>query len=222
MTIVVGRPDRWRRAEDVKDDEVAPGDLEALRWLREARGRVDFGEPAGETQARLKSAGLVAPTPANSRVVRVELPYWCGSALGTMAARGASLSIVVDSLKNDPLLDGLDGDFFPALSRRDDFLKKPITKIGSADFTIEDLATLIRDYYDDENPCGGNLHCALDDGNVEDHHVQADLRESLERGDLRAALIAQTLLLMPLEDRQALYERGYGPSVERSWREWNR
>ena len=62
-----------------------------------------------------------------------------------------------------------------------------------------------RTYYRRE-PCGGFLHIVLDDGNVEDSHVEFCRDEAREGGDEEAVVLAELLLTFTVADRIRVYE----------------
>lgn len=92
-------------------------------------------------------------------------------------------------------------------------LDRVLLKVGKADFRIADLCALIRDYME-ERPTGGALHCALSDGNMTgDVRWEPDFwREKKGTDDKAARLIGELLMLMTQDEREKLYERGYGRS----------
>ncbi len=74
---------------------------------------------------------------------------------------------------------------------------------------------LIQRLYNAEDPCtmgtgivGGHLHIVLDDGNVEDHHVQWYLDLAKEEGCHTCETLATRLLELSEEERQSLYVEG--------------
>ncbi len=90
--------------------------------------------------------------------------------------------------------------------------------LGAIVITVRDLLALIRDYYDD-HATGGQLHVLLDDGNVGDNTINwcreylTDPDDACRGGQSphRAAkLILELLAELTVEERQLLYDRGYG------------
>ena len=71
---------------------------------------------------------------------------------------------------------------------------------------LRELCELIQEYYLD-NSSGGTLHIVLDDGNLEEHHIQWCLDNSIKDGkDERAKVIAEKLLKATPAKRLRLYE----------------
>jgi hypothetical protein len=194
-----------KKALDMKDDEVPPEDLEALRWVREKRGMIELGKPY---TIQKFSAPLQIPYKEDvpARLVTVEVPTFTYGSSGCAKGRGATLREAVQNTKEalrftDP------EDTYPV---RDEGLERVLLKVGSAEFRVADLCALIRDYYDDDHPTGGTLHCALDDGNMLDAQIDAEIQDAKASGDRAALLIAELLRLVPQEARIKLYDRGYG------------
>lgn len=87
--------------------------------------------------------------------------------------------------------------------------KYVITELNGAKIRVHDLIVLIHDYYEGR-PTGGNLHCCLDDGNMDG--VAWELEEVAKKAQDEPAILIGTLLLMlPERERFLLYERGYHP-----------
>jgi hypothetical protein len=59
------------------------------------------------------------------------------------------------------------------------------------------------------NECGGHLHVALDDGNLDSHFILDDLKQAEERGDTQVANLCELLLRASMSQREKLY-RNYG------------
>lgn len=55
----------------------------------------------------------------------------------------------------------------------------------------------------------GNLHIAMEDGNLEDSHLDACMAFAFEEGDADGLLLAYGLRQLPEEDREILYNRNY-------------
>jgi hypothetical protein len=67
---------------------------------------------------------------------------------------------------------------------------------------------LVHHYYEQE-PCGGQLHIVLDDGNLEDTHISwcAGLANGVQ--DHEASDLANLMEFMSMEQRQRVYENVY-------------
>lgn len=75
--------------------------------------------------------------------------------------------------------------------------------------TVPEVLPLVEAYYDKpNNGAGGNLHIVLDDGNVEDSHVEFCLNQARRYGDLDGVALAEILLKMSKTQRLKLYRRG--------------
>jgi hypothetical protein len=72
--------------------------------------------------------------------------------------------------------------------------------------TISEVILLVREYYKD-NPCGGSLHIALDDGNLEDDCIRYCLEYAYQNHDSAGVELAKILLRMSLKQRDSLYTR---------------
>lgn len=70
---------------------------------------------------------------------------------------------------------------------------------------IQDAIRRIRPYYA-ANPSGGELHVALDDGNLDASDVLWCLNQAQSVGDKEAVAIAKMLLDMSVDERYELYE----------------
>lgn len=197
------------KATDVHDTSVDPLDRAALAWLREKKGVIEFGKP----YRHQTWAGLRVDIPA--RPVAIEIPFFgsgCGDAnqwvyCRAATASGTTLRDAVAALQ--ALLvqaDAKPEDTYPGHNA---LLNRVLLNVGLAEFRVGDLCALIRDYYE-EHSVGGALHAELDDGNMEDRHIDSASRYAREHGDRAAGLIAELLRLMPEDERQRLYARGYG------------
>ncbi len=73
--------------------------------------------------------------------------------------------------------------------------------------TIEEIITSCREYYSiSGNEAGGNLHVALDDGNLGDSTLHFCLTTCVELGDDSGAEIAADLLELSYIDRGIVYQ----------------
>lgn len=74
----------------------------------------------------------------------------------------------------------------------------------------EFLQAIIAAYYDQPgNICGGTLHIALDDYNLEDEHVRWCLNHAREQGDENGIFVAKMLLLYDEAERIKLLSPAY-------------
>lgn len=74
---------------------------------------------------------------------------------------------------------------------------------------MSDILTMIHDYYAiPGNENGGNLHIALEDGNLEDSHIEFCWETASECHDHEGMKLADALLKMSFEEREELYEEG--------------
>ena len=71
--------------------------------------------------------------------------------------------------------------------------------------TIEQIIPIIQRYYSYGNTTGGTLHIVLDDGNLEDGHIEFCLEEATRNNDTQAVFIARMLLNMSMTQRRKLY-----------------
>lgn len=70
---------------------------------------------------------------------------------------------------------------------------------------------LISYYYEEgNNPTGGYLHVALDDGNLSDESLYLCQKECEENNDILGLLIATTLRCFSVEERELMYEIRWG------------
>lgn len=68
--------------------------------------------------------------------------------------------------------------------------------------TIPEVLPLIKEFAKKEgNEVGGNLHITLDDGNVDDGHIQYCLERSCKAGDTLGVRVAETLMKMSKTQR---------------------
>lgn len=74
-----------------------------------------------------------------------------------------------------------------------------------ANITDQEFIHSLSEYHEREL-CWGNLHIAMDDGNLEDDNIQWCLKFANEEGDQHGARLAQMLLELSYEDREKLYE----------------
>lgn len=185
-----------KRASDLEEAAVPPDQVEALRWLREKRGRIDFGK----AYTHQDPYGVRVQVPV--RPVTIQFPYF-GYKLGcnVIETSGATLSEAVASA----VAALVDEDPMSTYPGRNVGFDRVLAKIGDAEVRVADLCGLIRDYYGSGHSTGGALHCVLDDGNMEDGHIY-----SMDPNDKAAVLIAELLKRVPEDERKRLYERGYG------------
>ena len=66
---------------------------------------------------------------------------------------------------------------------------------------VPEVSPLVRAYYDLGNITGGSLHIVLDDGNVEDHHVQFCVQYAIDHGDRPGEVLGRVLMLMSKTQR---------------------
>ncbi len=88
--------------------------------------------------------------------------------------------------------------------------------------TVPEVRELVSEYYcQPGNAVGGALHIVVDDGNIEDHHIQFCRNEALERGDPEGVRIADLLLQMSKTQRKevAATHEGYQRQDQRGT--WN-
>lgn len=60
--------------------------------------------------------------------------------------------------------------------------------------------------YHEVEPCWGSVHIVLDDGNIEDDHVQFCMNFARTEDDWDGFKIAEVLSRKTIEERQTLYE----------------
>jgi len=78
------------------------------------------------------------------------------------------------------------------------------------DLTAEDVIPFAHEFRDmDNNSVGGHLHIVLDDGNCEDHFVEFCKLQADRDHDIKAYLLADTLLSMPETEREKVAEAFY-------------
>lgn len=70
--------------------------------------------------------------------------------------------------------------------------------------TVPEVAPLLTAYHA-RHPGGGPLHIFLEDGNVDDGHIEACRRAAEERGDRDAIILADLLSRMSKTQRRKLY-----------------
>jgi hypothetical protein len=74
--------------------------------------------------------------------------------------------------------------------------------------TTQEIVEIIKDFYSQEgNGAGGYLHCALDDGNLEDHDIKYCIKFAKEHYDLQAIILGYLLLLLTYEQREEAYKK---------------
>lgn len=61
--------------------------------------------------------------------------------------------------------------------------------------------------YMDRELGGGNLHIVLEDGNLEDHHIEWCIQNALDEMDGDAAIIGNWLLKLTEEEREDVYNK---------------
>jgi len=69
--------------------------------------------------------------------------------------------------------------------------------------TVPEVLPKVQAYYQN-NPAGGNLHIVLEDGNVNDSHVQFCLEQASRKGDNEGVDLAQLLMRMTKTQRLKL------------------
>jgi hypothetical protein len=81
--------------------------------------------------------------------------------------------------------------------------------------TEEFLKLMVTAFYElPGNTCGGCLHIVLDDGNLEDHHVQWCKEYATKENDTDAMFMADVLLLYTEEEREKILSYGDFPDYE--------
>lgn len=76
--------------------------------------------------------------------------------------------------------------------------------------TVPEVLPLVHAYYRKPgNEVGGNLHIVLDDGNVEDGHIQYCLEQAEADGDEDGVVLASLLLRMSRTQRSKLSALAY-------------
>lgn len=72
--------------------------------------------------------------------------------------------------------------------------------------TVPDILPLVRGFYQlPGNEVGGVLHIVLDDGNIEDQHIEYCLSEAIAKNDMIAVSLAKLLLKMTYTQRKKIY-----------------
>lgn len=191
---------RIKKARDARDEDFSGADLDAIRWLREKRGVYEDGAPY--SIQRIGPLGNPYREEVPVAHVTVEVPVFYPGTSSTIAGRGRTLGGAVEAAKTTLMTLGDSVRTYPEFNAG---LDRVLLKVGEAELRVADLCALIRDYYDDDHSTGGALHCVLDDGNMGDGHIRSD-----DPDDKAAVLIAELLKLMTTDERQKLYERGYG------------
>lgn len=82
---------------------------------------------------------------------------------------------------------------------------------------VDTMLAVLDAYYQETPPymqllghgraAGGYLHIVVDDGNLEDGHIQYCIGDAREHGDRHAVLIGEELLSWSMEKREELYGR---------------
>ena len=76
--------------------------------------------------------------------------------------------------------------------------------------TRAEVAAIVQNYLDrPENVVGGNLHIVLDDGNLEDHHIQFCISRAAEAGDKEGIALGDALLELSMTQRKKLYKNNW-------------
>ena len=72
--------------------------------------------------------------------------------------------------------------------------------------TVPEVLPLIKSYYAKPlNGVGGSLHIVLEDGNIEDGHIEYCKQYAIEQNDTDGVMIADLLLRMSETQRWKLY-----------------
>lgn len=196
---------RVKSAEHLDLASVPAVDRDALAWLKQRRGLIDFGEPY-TIQRFSDTLGVSYQDNVPARPITVSVPvFFGGTECAPQETSGATLREAVEKVQRQ-----IEGCALDTYAEMDRYLGRVLTTVGSAEFRVADLLALIRDYYDNGNPTGGSLHGSLDDGNMDDAQLVFEIDYAKERGDKTAVLIAELLRLVPPAEREALYHRGYG------------
>jgi hypothetical protein len=69
--------------------------------------------------------------------------------------------------------------------------------------------------YYELNPTWGSLHIVLDDGNIENGHVEFCVQDALAHGDIEGALLAEILLAMTKSQRGRIGKKAEKPHWDR-------
>ncbi len=88
--------------------------------------------------------------------------------------------------------------------------------------TVPEVRELVSEYYClPGNAVGGALHIVVDDGNIEDSHVQFCRNEALARGDAAGVRIADLLLQMSKTQRKKVADTHKGYERQNARGTWN-
>jgi hypothetical protein len=72
--------------------------------------------------------------------------------------------------------------------------------------TVPEVLRLVVEFYAKPgNEAGGNLHVVLDDGNLEDQHLEAARKRAWDSQDTDAVVIADLMLDMTRTQRRRVY-----------------
>jgi hypothetical protein len=84
------------------------------------------------------------------------------------------------------------------------------SQVGISKPTVPEVLPLVIAYCSkEENSVGGSLHIVLDDGNVEDGHVEYCIEYAKEVGDVDGVKLGKILLKMSKTQRLKLVETWY-------------
>jgi hypothetical protein len=87
------------------------------------------------------------------------------------------------------------------------------------DPSVATVRTLVRAFYARPgNGCGGHLHIVLDDGNLEDDHIDFCIAQAVEAKDAEAEALGRVLRAMTPRQRQRVYD-GSGPDAMEQMKE---
>lgn len=83
--------------------------------------------------------------------------------------------------------------------------------------TVPDVTVLVGGYYMMEgNESGGYLHIALDDGNMEDRHIDFCIEKAAEAKDRCGVALGHVLRLMSRTQRKRVYAYANGTCIDPS------
>ena len=77
-----------------------------------------------------------------------------------------------------------------------------VTKLVAERVSLREMVAVYYEY----NLAGGNLHIALDDGNMESGHLLFCMGQCVGEGDVWGMMICNRLLDMGLDDREEFYD----------------
>lgn len=87
--------------------------------------------------------------------------------------------------------------------------------------TVLEVLQLVRTYYAKPgNGAGGCLHLVLDDGNIQDNHVEFCRDYARQENDDDGVILATSLLKMSLDQRKEIFmadKRGKDEDAENHW-----